>query len=159
MLLISNVIPQLLLLQATTFIKEIEIIHRLFLVIVMYCQASSSQIQWITKPPTLLAGKVLTDFVCSNRWQTRNNLSIIWISLTFTTQNCHTFSAECMTILRFVNKQKILFKEIQIILRLFLVYHLLLQTKSVSSQPASNVGGLVIHWTGLNYSLTVHSDV
>ena len=36
-------------------------------------------------------------------------------------------------------------KEIQIILRLFLVHHLLLQKKSVSSQPASNVGGLVIH--------------
>ena len=36
-------------------------------------------------------------------------------------------------------------KEIQIILWLFLVHHLLLQTKSVSSQPASNVGGLVIH--------------
>ena len=45
-------------------------------------------------------------------------------------------------------------KEIQIILRLFLVHHILLQTKSVSSQPASNVGGLVIHWTGL----TVHND-
>ena len=36
-------------------------------------------------------------------------------------------------------------KEIQIILRLFLVHHLLLQTKSASSQPASDVGGLVIH--------------
>ena len=36
-------------------------------------------------------------------------------------------------------------KKIQIILRLFLVHHLLLQTKSVSSLPASNVGGLVIH--------------
>ena len=36
-------------------------------------------------------------------------------------------------------------KEIQIILRLFLVCHLLLQTKSVPSQLASNVGGLVIH--------------
>ena len=32
-------------------------------------------------------------------------------------------------------------KEIQIILRLFLICHLLLQTKSVPSQPASNVGG------------------
>ena len=42
-------------------------------------------------------------------------------------------------------------KEIQIILRLFLVHHLLLDTKSVSSQPASNVRGLVIHWTGLNW--------
>ena len=42
-------------------------------------------------------------------------------------------------------------KEIQIILRLFLVHYLLLQTKSVSSQPASNVGGLVIHWSGLNW--------
>ena len=36
-------------------------------------------------------------------------------------------------------------KEIQIILWLFLIHHLLLHTKSVSSQPASNVGGLVIH--------------
>ena len=36
-------------------------------------------------------------------------------------------------------------KEIQIILRLFLACHLLLQTKSVPSQPASNVGGLVIY--------------
>ena len=36
-------------------------------------------------------------------------------------------------------------KEIKIILRLFLVCHLLLQTKSVLSQPAINVGGLVIH--------------
>ena len=36
-------------------------------------------------------------------------------------------------------------KEIQIILSLFLIHHLLLQTKSVSSQPASKVGGLVIH--------------
>ena len=42
-------------------------------------------------------------------------------------------------------------KEIQIILSLFLFCHLLLQTKSVPSQPASNVGGLVIHWTGLNW--------
>jgi hypothetical protein len=33
-------------------------------------------------------------------------------------------------------------KEVQIILRLFMVHHLLLQTKSVSPQPASNVGGL-----------------
>ena len=36
-------------------------------------------------------------------------------------------------------------KEIQIIIKLFLVCHLLLHTKSVPSQPASNVGGLVIH--------------
>ena len=57
--------------------KEIEIINRLFLVIDMYCQASSSQfksVQWITKPTTLLAGWEDTDFVCSNRWQTRDNL-------------------------------------------------------------------------------------
>ena len=42
-------------------VKEIEIIHRLFLVIAMYCQASSSQfkpVQSITQPPTLLAGWV-----------------------------------------------------------------------------------------------------
>ena len=39
--------------------KEIQIILRLFLVIAMYCQASSSQfkpVQSITQPPTLLAG-------------------------------------------------------------------------------------------------------
>ena len=40
---------------------------------------------------------------------------------------------------------KIFLCTIQIILWLFLVHHLLLQTKFVSSQPASNVGGLVIH--------------
>ena len=45
-------------------------------------------------------------------------------------------------------------RKFQIILRLFLVCHLLQQTKSVFSQPASNVRGLVIHWTGL----IVHSD-
>ena len=37
-------------------IKEIQIIFRLFLVIAMYCQASSSQMKSITQPPTLLAG-------------------------------------------------------------------------------------------------------
>ena len=37
-------------------IKEIEIIHRLFLVVAMYCQDSSSNVQWITKPPMLVAG-------------------------------------------------------------------------------------------------------
>ena len=42
-------------------------------------------------------------------------------------------------------------KEIQIISRLFLVRHLLLQTKLVPFQPASTVGGSVIHWTGLNW--------
>ena len=36
--------------------KEIEMIHRLFRVIAMYCQASSTAVQLITKPPTLLAG-------------------------------------------------------------------------------------------------------
>jgi hypothetical protein len=36
--------------------KEIQIILRLFLVIAMYCQASSSQIKYITQPPALLAG-------------------------------------------------------------------------------------------------------
>mgnify|MGYP007048344933 CR=1 FL=1 len=35
--------------------KEIQIILRLFLVIAMYCQASSSQIKSIIQPPTLLA--------------------------------------------------------------------------------------------------------
>jgi hypothetical protein len=36
-------------------------------------------------------------------------------------------------------------KEIKIILRLFLVCHLLLQTKFEPFRPASNVGDLVIH--------------
>ena len=34
--------------------KEIEIIQRLFLVIAMYCQASSRQMKSITEPPALL---------------------------------------------------------------------------------------------------------
>ena len=49
-----------------------------------HCYVLSSQfkpVQWITKPPTLLADWEVADFVCSNRWQNRNNLSIIWISL------------------------------------------------------------------------------
>ena len=37
-------------------IKEIKMILRLFQVIAMYCQASSSQIKSITQPPMLLAG-------------------------------------------------------------------------------------------------------
>ena len=37
-------------------IMEIQIILRLFLVIAMYCQGSSSQIESITQPPLLLAG-------------------------------------------------------------------------------------------------------
>ena len=49
-------------------------------------------------------------------------------------------------------------KEIQMILRLFLVCHLLLQTKSVPSQPASNVGGLVKFMEMARSGLTVHSD-
>ena len=36
--------------------KEIEMIHRLFLIIAMYCQGSSSQIKSITQPLPLLAG-------------------------------------------------------------------------------------------------------
>jgi hypothetical protein len=36
--------------------KDIQIILRLFLVIAMYCQGSSSQIKSITQPPALLAG-------------------------------------------------------------------------------------------------------
>ena len=36
--------------------KEIEMIHRLFLVFAIYCQGSSNTVQWITKPPMLLAG-------------------------------------------------------------------------------------------------------
>ena len=36
--------------------KDIQIILRLFLVIAMYCQGSSSQIKTFTEPSTLLAG-------------------------------------------------------------------------------------------------------
>jgi hypothetical protein len=36
--------------------KDIQIILRLFLVIAMYCQASSSQIKLITQPLAVLAG-------------------------------------------------------------------------------------------------------
>ena len=37
-------------------IKEFEMIHRLFLVMAMYCQGSSSQIKPITQPLALLDG-------------------------------------------------------------------------------------------------------
>ena len=40
--------------------KEIQIILRLFLVIAIYCQASSSQIKSITQPPALLAASLGT---------------------------------------------------------------------------------------------------
>ena len=36
--------------------KEVKIVYMLFLVIAMYCQASSSQIKSITQPLPLLAG-------------------------------------------------------------------------------------------------------
>ena len=42
--------------QALIGVKDIQIILRLFLVIAMYCQASSSQMKSITQPPALLAG-------------------------------------------------------------------------------------------------------
>ena len=43
--------------QEISLVKEIEIIHRLFLVIAMYCKLSQFKpVQWITKPTTLLAG-------------------------------------------------------------------------------------------------------
>ena len=42
--------------QALIAVKDIQIILRLFLVIAMYCQASSSQMKSITQPPALLAG-------------------------------------------------------------------------------------------------------
>jgi hypothetical protein len=57
--------------------KEIQIILRLFIVIAMYCQASSSQIKSITQPAALLAGLEGSLGTCS-RWQfTRNNLYTI----------------------------------------------------------------------------------
>ena len=42
-------------------------------------------------------------------------------------------------------------KEVQIVYRLFLVNCYLLHVPRLPSQPASNVGGLVIHLTGLNW--------
>ena len=60
--------------------KEIEIIHR---TISSHRYVLSSQfqpVQWTKKPSTLLASWEYTDFV-SKRWWTRNNKSIIWISL------------------------------------------------------------------------------
>ena len=40
---------------------------------------------------------------------------------------------------------------VQIVYRLFLVNCYLLHVPRLPSQPASNVGGLVIHLTGLNW--------
>ena len=57
--------------------KEIEMILRLFLVIAMYCQASSSQIKSITQPLTLLAGWEGSLGTCSWQQFTRNNLYTI----------------------------------------------------------------------------------
>ena len=46
-------------------IKEIKIILRLFLVMAMYCQGSSSQIKSITQPSALLAGWEASLGTCS----------------------------------------------------------------------------------------------
>ena len=63
-------------------LKEIEIIHRLFLVIAMYCQASSSQFnESLNFSRCQLAGKeAQVHAVCKQQF-TRNNLCIISISL------------------------------------------------------------------------------
>ena len=45
--------------------KEIKMILRLFLVIAMYCQGSSSQKKTITQPPALLVGWVGSLGTCS----------------------------------------------------------------------------------------------
>ena len=42
-------------------------------------------------------------------------------------------------------------KEVKIVYRSFLVNCYLLHVPRLPSQPANNVGGLVIHWTGLNW--------
>ena len=54
--------------------KEIQIILRLFLVIPMYCQASSSQKKSITQPAPLLPGWEGSLGTCSRQQFTRNNL-------------------------------------------------------------------------------------
>ena len=46
---------------------------------------------------------------------------------------------------------KLSIKEVQIVYRLFLVNCYLLHVPRLPSQPASNLGGLVIHWTSLNW--------
>ena len=61
--------------------KEIKMILRLFLVIAMYCQASSSQIKSITQPLPLLASWRGSLGTCSRQQFTRNNLYTILISL------------------------------------------------------------------------------
>ena len=48
-------------------------------------------------------------------------------------------------IMVFVKLLNTTFKEVQIVFRLFLVNCYLLHVSSLPSQPASNVGGLVIH--------------
>ena len=57
--------------------KDIQIILRLFLVIAMYCQGSSSQIKSITQPHALLAGQEGSLGTCSRYQFTRNNLYTI----------------------------------------------------------------------------------
>ena len=57
--------------------KDIQIILRLFLVIAMYCQASSSQFFSITQPLPLLACREGSLGTCSRQQFTRNNLYTI----------------------------------------------------------------------------------
>ena len=61
--------------------KEIQIILRLFLVIAMYCQASSSLLKQSLNLPPALTGWEGSLGTCSRQQFTRNNLCIISISL------------------------------------------------------------------------------
>ena len=61
----------------TSWVKDIQIILRLFLVIPMYCQASSSQIKSITQPLAVLASWERSLGTYSRQQFTRNNLYTI----------------------------------------------------------------------------------
>ena len=67
----------------------------------------------------------------------------------------HLDSLEFEFMFRFISILSRLFeslaKEVQIVYRLFQVNCYLLHVPRLPSQPASNVGGLVIHLTSLNW--------
>ena len=70
-------------------------------------------------------------------------------SLMFVNISTHKLNIEL--IIRQKLECDIAIKEVQIIYRLFLVNCYLLHVPRLSSQPASNMRDLVIHWTGLNW--------
>ena len=69
-------VPKWLLLWTLDIPKEIQIILRLFVVIAMYCQASSSQFNQSLNLPPVLAGWEGSLGTCSRKQFTRNNLPI-----------------------------------------------------------------------------------